>query len=562
MAANMEMSEWIKFFTAAGIPAGPAAKYSVVFLDNRIQKSMLMDLTKEYLKEMGISIMGDVIAILKYAKTAHMKYENEKPAITALSTNPDAKVEVKRQTTAGNRMLEHYMRKEGIMEGGSSKVTVSPSMAVRLGAVPVGVDKSEETLSSTKKASSGILADTAEVIPVKRPRMVKPEEEGKYLISLPKGTTPKTMKIMEQKQQKTSEEDQKSSVFARLGSGSSPAPQPKNVETSPAKTPGGSSVFNRLGGQRKRVISDSEPVEYQGVLKSLSSSSLSTTPSTTTIKITKPSPVAKPASVKVTLGASKLVSAMPEASLQTRLGKKSVVATHVTTTSAGAKNVMARLGAPTGKLKVVETPTPSTKPKVTVTLGGKKVATKRSAMDRLGVQKPEISTTTHMDSFGVKSKVQDRLGEADTVTRTMAKGTVKLASAKPVVKKSMQARLGAPTDASKVSTVKREPVVKQSVTVTLGGKPTAMQKRLGKTVLGASKGVASPVSSSSKVMKRLGAPVGSQKKSAMKDRLGLMRAEASSTTPTITVTMGGPGSMKNKTASAMSTNVFSRLGKS
>lgn len=67
------MSEWIKFFTAAGIPAGSAAKYSVVFLDNRIQKSMLMDLTKEYLKEMGISIMGDVIATLKYAKTAHIK---------------------------------------------------------------------------------------------------------------------------------------------------------------------------------------------------------------------------------------------------------------------------------------------------------------------------------------------------------------------------------------------------------------------------------------------------------------------------------------------------------
>ena len=38
---------------------------------------------------------------------------------------------------AGNRMLEHYMRKEGIMEGSGSKVTVSPSMAVRLGAVPV-----------------------------------------------------------------------------------------------------------------------------------------------------------------------------------------------------------------------------------------------------------------------------------------------------------------------------------------------------------------------------------------------------------------------------------------
>ena len=65
------MSDWIKFFTAAGIPPGPAAKYAMTFMDNRIQKSMLMDLTKEYLKEMGVSVMGDVICILKYAKSAY-----------------------------------------------------------------------------------------------------------------------------------------------------------------------------------------------------------------------------------------------------------------------------------------------------------------------------------------------------------------------------------------------------------------------------------------------------------------------------------------------------------
>eukprot|EP00057_Strongylocentrotus_purpuratus_P003355 XP_003726478.1 PREDICTED: uncharacterized protein C19orf47 homolog isoform X3 [Strongylocentrotus purpuratus] len=555
MAANMEMSEWIKFFTAAGIPAGSAAKYSVVFLDNRIQKSMLMDLTKEYLKEMGISIMGDVIATLKYAKTAHIKYENEKPALTALSTNPDAKVEVKRQTTAGNRMLEHYMRKEGLMEGSSSKVTVSPSMAVRLGAVPVG---------GTKK-TCGILGDTAEVTPVKRPRMVKPEEEGKYVISLPKGTTPKTMKILEQKQQqhKGLEEETKSSVFARLGSGNSPTvtqpvQQSKNAETSAAKTPVGSNVFNRLGSQRKRVVSGSQPVEYQGVLKSLTSPSLTPTPAATTVRITKPTPV------QVTMGASKLVSATPEASLQKRLGKKVVTPNRVTTSADGAKNVMARLGALPGKPRVVATPPASTKQKVTVTIGGrKKVATKRSALDRLGVQKPEVSTTTHMDAFGVKSKVQDRLGGAEPMTRTLATGTVKLASERPIFQKSMQARLGAPANAAKVSSVRKEPGVKQRVTVTLGGKPTAMQKRLGKAGLGASKVVASPATASTKVLKRLGAPVGSQvpkKKSTMQDRLGLMRAEATSTTPSITVTMGGPGTSKKTAGQVSKQNVFSRLG--
>ncbi|KAL9694028.1 hypothetical protein quinque_013313 [Culex quinquefasciatus] len=43
-------SSWVKFFTNAGIPSQAAAEYAHVFVENRFQMDMLMDLNKEYLR--------------------------------------------------------------------------------------------------------------------------------------------------------------------------------------------------------------------------------------------------------------------------------------------------------------------------------------------------------------------------------------------------------------------------------------------------------------------------------------------------------------------------------
>ena len=69
--AGADTSYWIKFFTECDIPVSEATNYAISFTDHRIQKDMLMDLTKDYLREMGITVLGDVIAILKHAKTIH-----------------------------------------------------------------------------------------------------------------------------------------------------------------------------------------------------------------------------------------------------------------------------------------------------------------------------------------------------------------------------------------------------------------------------------------------------------------------------------------------------------
>ena len=60
--------DWVAFFGDAGIPSAAAKTYAASFVENRIRGDMLADLDKEYLRDMGISVLGDIICILKHAK--------------------------------------------------------------------------------------------------------------------------------------------------------------------------------------------------------------------------------------------------------------------------------------------------------------------------------------------------------------------------------------------------------------------------------------------------------------------------------------------------------------
>ncbi|KAI2591059.1 hypothetical protein G5576_017873 [Homo sapiens] len=86
VSVTMATSEWIQFFKEAGIPPGPAVNYAVMFVDNRIQKSMLLDLNKEIMNELGVTVVGDIIAILKHAKVVHRQGLTPSPRLECSST--------------------------------------------------------------------------------------------------------------------------------------------------------------------------------------------------------------------------------------------------------------------------------------------------------------------------------------------------------------------------------------------------------------------------------------------------------------------------------------------
>merc|ERR1711953_914424 len=65
------VNDWLDFFADAGIPPNAAAQYALNFSDQRIpmDKSILGELSNEELKELGVELLGDRLAIKNYAKS-------------------------------------------------------------------------------------------------------------------------------------------------------------------------------------------------------------------------------------------------------------------------------------------------------------------------------------------------------------------------------------------------------------------------------------------------------------------------------------------------------------
>ena len=73
------------FITAAGIPPGDC-HYASAFANNHLTESSLPGLTKEYLIDLGITIIGDTIIILKHIAESNQPVSNNN-VITANPSN-------------------------------------------------------------------------------------------------------------------------------------------------------------------------------------------------------------------------------------------------------------------------------------------------------------------------------------------------------------------------------------------------------------------------------------------------------------------------------------------
>ncbi|XP_070620893.1 uncharacterized protein C19orf47 homolog isoform X3 [Erythrolamprus reginae] len=112
-SVTMATSEWIQFFKEAGIPPGPAVNYAVTFVDNRIQKNMLMDLNKEIMNELGITIVGDIIAILKHAKVVYRQEMCKAATESVASSQTALQSELRRNAnTAATRMIANSLSRD------------------------------------------------------------------------------------------------------------------------------------------------------------------------------------------------------------------------------------------------------------------------------------------------------------------------------------------------------------------------------------------------------------------------------------------------------------------
>lgn len=258
---------------------------------------MLPDLDKPSLKEMGITLMGDMIAILRYAKKVVEETTCEKFLVD--TEDPDTPPKLVNKPIIKKAVTKVTAKPPGIIKTKPSAVTTSKIMKNTSTMVPkiITVKKSSVGLPESKKNTSSLkrtLESEEEydgghdgdwkIVAKKKPKPQTNDEDNEkvgYTVILPKRTTlrtPSTKKIVEPKR----------TVFDRLGD-SSVTSTTNLPDTSPTFNVTGLgkdiykrtiSVFNRLGDKDAKkndtpqlgiLKNGTTKMTSQGILKNSSS---------------------------------------------------------------------------------------------------------------------------------------------------------------------------------------------------------------------------------------------------------------------------------------------------
>ncbi|XP_054868522.1 uncharacterized protein C19orf47 homolog isoform X2 [Amphiprion ocellaris] len=234
-------SEWIQFFKDAGIPAGLAVTYAVSFVDNRIQKNMLMDLSKDIMMDLGITVIGDIIAILKHAKQVY-RQDMCKMATEAISSGQTSvQAELRRTAnTPATRMIANALSHES-----------PPATPARRPDNRLSVTVSNMQGNKSNKAVVSQPADEGNGLPAVKRRRVTAEMEGL------KRTSVFARLGAESKADTTTSNTKPTGVFSRLDTGDAGEDRPR-----PGNMTGNMDVDDEDDSDGEGSV-----LQYAGVLK-------------------------------------------------------------------------------------------------------------------------------------------------------------------------------------------------------------------------------------------------------------------------------------------------------
>ncbi|XP_071876433.1 uncharacterized protein C19orf47 homolog [Bombus fervidus] len=282
MASSLS-AYWVKFFKGAGFPQDVATKHAVVFSNNRIKPDMLPDLDKPSLKEMGINLMGDMIAILRYAKKVVEETTCERFLVDTEDNVGKPKPMIKKVATKAasstSKVIATKLKSDAVITKKIVKIptsSVKKTVVVKKSASTSGeiitdlANQKKQTILKRKLKEDNEFdsnnEDEWQETPKKLKSLDNKDNKVGYTVILPKGSTSRSQQILK------NSVEQKRTVFDRLGD-SSVTSTTNPTETSQTFNITGLgkdilkrsvSVFNRLGDKDAKK---DNTITQTGILK-------------------------------------------------------------------------------------------------------------------------------------------------------------------------------------------------------------------------------------------------------------------------------------------------------